>query len=106
MVECLDKQRLGCIDGLFVLLKDASDRVVVDHIGQAVATEKEAITVAQAKPADIGFDLAVMAAQEIGEHMSFAVVAHFLGSDIARVGHRLGDGVVLGQELESPSRNR
>ena len=32
--------------------------------------------------------------------MAFAVVANFLGWDISGVGHGLGDGVVLGQELQ------
>ena len=44
----------------------------------------------------------MVAAQEIGEHVPFAVVANLFGCDVAGVGHGLGDGVVLGQELESP----
>ena len=42
----------------------------------------------------------MMAAQEIGEHVPLAMLAHFFGCDVAGVGHRLSDGMVLGQELE------
>ena len=87
--------------GFSCLSEDLGDRGVVDHIGQAVAAEQEPVAVGEAKPADVAFDLTVMAAQEIGEHVAFPVVANLLGCDVAGVGHGLGDGVVLGQKLET-----
>ena len=92
--------------GIVVCEQDFGDRGVVDHVGQAVAAKQEPVAVGEAEPADVALDLAVMAAQEVGEHVALAVVADLFGGDIAGVGHGLGDGVVLGQELECPFLKR
>ena len=95
--EGLVEQGLGGVAGLFVSKENFGDRRRHRPCRSGRRCRAKSVAVSQAKPADVAFDLAVMAAQEIGEHVALAMVADLFGGDVAGVGHRLCNGVVLGK---------